>query len=456
MSVDPFRVRAWEPAPITTRQHRTRVLRECGFNLFALHAADVTVDLLTDSGTGSLSAQQQAALLTGDESYAGSRSFMRLQDTVAEIFGMPHVMPAHQGRAAEHLLARELIPSAGGAPMVVPSNGFFDTTRAHIELRGARAVDLRAEPGATGYDADFLGNINLDRLDDVLAGPDQVPAVLMVITNNVSGGQPVSLANLRAVRQHCTTAGVPVWLDACRFAENAWFIQAREPGQQHRGLTQIALDQAAVADVITMSAKKDGHAHIGGFVACDNADLADALRHASIIFEGYPSYGGLTGRDLDVMAIGLKQILDPDHLGWRIHQIAEFAADLDAAGVPVLLPAGGHAVYLDANSALPHLPRDSWPGQALAVAVYAAGGVRGCEIGSLLAGRDPETGENRWAPTDWVRLAVPRTTYSQDTLRAVADIAGQVVKRSDQIPGLRVVRETPVLRHFTATFETLP
>jgi tryptophanase len=385
--VEPFRIHSVEPIRISTREEREACLLAAGRNLFALRAEDVLIDLLTDSGTGAMSSEQWAGLQRGDESYAGSPSWYRFLDAVRELFDFPHVIPTHQGRAAEKILFSVL----GGPGRAVPNNTHFDTTRANVEFTGAEAIDLPIpEQRIPGSEHPFKGNMDVGALDALLAArPGEVPVVFVTVTNNSGGGQPVSLENLRSVRAVCDRHGVPLFLDACRFAENAWFVREREPGQGKRDVADVVREMASLADGMTMSAKKDGLANIGGWLAVRDGALAEQCRNLLILTEGFPTYGGLAGRDLDAIAQGLREVVDHDYLRYRIRSTAYLGEALLAAGVPVVRPIGGHAVYLDAGALLPHVAPLEYPGQALACALYVEGGIRGCEIGSVMFGRRP-------------------------------------------------------------------
>ncbi len=448
--VEPFRIHSVEPVEFTTVEQRTAWLQEAGNNLFALRAEHVLIDLLTDSGTGAMSRDQWAGIQRGDESYAGSPSWFRFLDAVQNLFPFRHVIPTHQGRAAEKILFSVI----GGPGKVVPNNTHFDTTRANIEHTGAEAVDLViAEGKRPELVHPFKGNMDIAALDALIqrVGVANIPAVMVTITNNSGGGQPVSLANLREVRAVCDRYGVPLFLDVCRFAENAWFIHEREEGQQGRPIVDIVRDIGALADGMTMSAKKDGMANIGGWLAMNDDDLAAQCRNLLILTEGFPTYGGLAGRDLEAIAQGLTEVVDPHYLRYRIRSTAYLADALDAAGVPVVKPAGGHAVYLDARALLPHIPPLQYPGQALATALYREGGIRGCEIGTVMFGRHPDGSEHP-AAMDLVRLAIPRRTYTQSHIDYVIEVVRWVAERAGELQGMRIVDEPPALRHFTARF----
>ncbi len=450
---EPFRIHSVEPLRMTTPEHRRRAIEEVGFNLFGLHADDVLIDLLTDSGTGAMSRDQWAAIQHGDESYAGSPSWYTFLDAVRELFPFEHVIPTHQGRAAEKIL----FAAIGGPGKVVPNNTHFDTTRANVEYTGAEAVDLVVAEGLDpASEHPFKGNMDIDALEALLVerGAEHVPAVFVTITNNSGGGQPVSLENLRAVRATCDRHGVPFFLDACRFAENAWFIREREPGQGDRTVADIVRETASLADGMTISAKKDPLANIGGWLATNDAELAERCRNLLILTEGFPTYGGLAGRDLEAIAQGLREAVDHDYLRYRIRSTAYLGAGVARAGVPIVHPVGGHAVYLDARALLPHIPPLEYPGQALAVALYETGGVRGCEIGTVMFGLHPD-GTERPAALDLVRLAIPRRTYTQSHVDYVIEVCAAVAARARELTGFRIVRQPAQLRHFTARFERL-
>jgi tryptophanase len=448
--IEPFRIKSVEPFRLTTREERLEKLKAAGYNLFALRSEEVMIDLLTDSGTGAMSSEQWAALQRGDESYAGSPSFYRFEAAVKALFPFRHVIPTHQGRAAEKILFSVI----GGPGRVVPSNTHFDTTRANIEATGATALDLVIPEGRQpALLHPFKGNMDLGALERVLAEEGkQVPVVFLTITNNTGGGQPVSLENIRAVGALCRRFGVPLFLDACRFAENAWFIRQREPGQGEREVADIVRDVAAAAQGMTMSAKKDGLANIGGWLALDDDAWARACRNSLILTEGFPTYGGLAGRDLEAIAQGLTEVVRHDYLRYRIRSTEYLGEKLTQAGVPLMLPTGGHAVYLDARGLLPHLPPLQYPGQALACALYVEGGVRGCEIGTVMFGLAPD-GTERAAPLDLVRLAIPRRTYTQSHLDYVVEVVTHVAQRAGELKGMRIVEQPPALRHFSARFE---
>jgi tryptophanase len=453
---EPWRVKVVEPIRLLPRAERERLLLAGGFSLFSIPSAAVFIDLFTDSGTAAMSDWQWAGMMMGDEAYAGSRNFYHLAETIAEVFGFEHFLPVHQGRAAENLLFSSLLTRPG---MIVPNNAHFDTTRANIQAHGGVALDLPIpEARQTAADHPFKGNVDLARLRRLLAETPRgdVPVALLTLTNNSGGGQPVALANIRAMSELCREHGVPFYLDACRFAENAWFIQQREPGQRRRSVAQIAREMFSLADGCLMSAKKDGLANIGGFLASRDATLIEGLKQRLIVIEGFPTYGGLAGRDLEAMARGLREVLDESYLRFRIGQVQSFGARLTALGIPIVQPAGGHAVYVDARRLLPGIPPLRFPGQALSVALYREGGVRGVEIGSVMFGtRDPRTGEAQPAPLELVRLAVPRRVYTASHLEYVAGVLAQIRERRGEIKGLRMTNDPRVLRHFSARFEEI-
>jgi tryptophanase len=450
--IEPFRIKTVEPIRLTTRDERVALLRRAHWNLFAIHADDVIIDLLTDSGTSAMSAEQWAAVMRGDESYAGSPSFYRFEAAVRELMPYRHIIPTHQGRAAEAIL----FSIVGGAGRIVPSNTHFDTTRGNIEATGAEAVDLvipeAHDPSSTHP---FKGNMDVARLDALLArSGGQVPLVMLTITNNAGGGQPVSLENVRAVAATAHKYGKALIIDACRFAENAWFIKCREPGQQSRTVTDIVRDIFQAADGMTMSAKKDAFANIGGWLALNDDALAAAARNRLILTEGFPTYGGLAGRDLDAIAVGLREIVDEQYLRYRVRTNEYIGEKLLALGVPIVQPVGGHAVFVDARRLLPHIPPLQYPGQSLAVALYEYGGIRACEIGTVMFGLRPD-GTEVPAEAELVRLAMPRRVYTQSHADYVVEVFEEVVQRREQLRGMRIVEQPPQLRHFTAKFEPL-
>jgi tryptophanase len=446
--IEPFRIHSVEPVAMTTLEEREAELAAAGYNLFDVPGPRVLVDLLTDSGTGAMSSEQWAGLQRGDETYAGSASWVRFRDAVRELFPFEHVIPTHQGRAAEKIL----FSAVGGPGRTIPNNTHFDTTRANVEYSGAEALDLPIpEALVPSSRHPFKGNMDVDALRRVLAERD-VPVVFLTLTNNSGGGQPVSMENLRAVREAC--GAVPLFLDACRFAENAWFVKLREEGYADAPVPEIVREMASLADGMTMSAKKDPLANIGGWLALNDPALAEQCRNLLILTEGFPTYGGMAGRDMEAVAQGLREAVDEDYLRYRIRSTEYLGEALNAAGIPVVLPIGGHAVYIDARALLPQIPPLEYPGQALAVALYREGGIRGCEIGTVMFGRRPD-GSERPAAMDLVRLAIPRRTYTQSHIDYVIEVCLHVARTADELRGLRIVEEPRTLRHFTARFAPL-
>jgi tryptophanase len=447
--IEPFRIHAVEPVRMTTREERLAELERAGWNLFRVPAERVLIDLLTDSGTGSMSSEQWAGLQRGDESYAGSPSWFRFRDAVLELFPFEHVIPTHQGRAAEKILFSVL----GGPGRTIPNNTHFDTTRANVEFTGAEALDLPIpEARVPSLRHPFKGNMDVEALRRVLAERD-VPCVFLTITNNSGGGQPVSLENARAVREAC--GDTPLFLDACRFAENAWFVKQREEGYADTPVADIVRELASLADGMTMSAKKDPLGNIGGWLAVNDGALAEQCRNLLILTEGFPTYGGMAGRDMEAIAQGLREAVDEDYLRYRIRSTEYLGEALDRAGIPVMLPVGGHAVYMDARALLSHIPPLAYPGQALAVALYLEGGIRACEIGTVMFGRRPD-GSEAPAAMDLVRLAIPRRTYTQSHVDYAIEVCELVAARAGELRGFEIVEEPAQLRHFTARFAPLP
>jgi tryptophanase len=446
--IEPFRIKSVEPIRMTTREQREAILREASFNPFLIRASDVLIDLLTDSGTGAMSSEQWAGVMRADESYAGAESFFRFERTLRDITGFQHILPTHQGRASERILFELL-----GAPgKMIPSNGHFDTTRANIEHSGAEARDLplpiAKEPGTR---APFKGNMDTAALEAFIkaAGPEQVPLVMVTVTNNSGGGQPVSLENLRAVRKICDKYKLPLFLDACRFAENAWFIKTREKGQERRTVREIVRDMFDLADGATISAKKDGMVNIGGVLLIRDKALFQKACNLLILTEGYVTYGGLAGRDLEAMAQGFQEVLEEDYLAYRIRSTQYLGEKLLAAGIQIIDPPGGHAVYIDAKAFCPHIPPANFPGQAVVCGLYRVGGIRSCEIGSVMF-----SGDGRPAPPmELVRLAIPRRVYTQSHIDYVAEAAAELFSQRSTLRPLRITEAPPVLRHFTARFE---
>lgn len=448
---EPFRIKMVERIRRTTREERERILEVAGFNLFFVPAEAILIDLLTDSGTGAMSSDQWAGMIRGDESYAGSPSFDRFRESVQAITGMKHVIPTHQGRAAERILFSVMCRPGD----VVPNNTHFDTTRANCEAAGAEALDLPIpEALEAANQHPFKGNMDVERLEKSIAQIEngRIPLVMLTLTSNSNGGQPVSMGNIRAVKEICSRHGIPLYFDASRFAENAYFIKLREPGYQDKSPRQIAREMFGYADGCTMSAKKDGLANIGGFIGTNEDGLAQAEKENLIMTEGYPTYGGLAGRDLEALAIGLNEVLEEDYLQHRIGMTAYLGRKLAKADVPIVKPPGGHAIYIDARAFLPHLAPTQFPGSALAAELYIEGGIRSFEIGSLLFGHRDAEGREHPGPMDLLRLAIPRRVYTQSHLDYVADVTIRVWERREQIGGLELSFQTARLRHFTARF----
>jgi tryptophanase len=443
---EPFRIKSVEPIRWTTRAQREELLRAAHYNLFLLPADDVLIDLLTDSGTGAMSTHQWAAVMEGDESYAGSRSFDHFRNSIQEITGYTHVIPTHQGRAAERILFNVMCKKGS----VVPNNTHFDTTRANVEAVGAEAVDLLpAEARQPGKLAPFKGDMDVAALAALIerVGRERIPLVMLTVTNNSGGGQPVSMGNVRAVAAVCHQHGIPLYFDACRFAENAYFIKLREPGYATKTPKQIAQEMFSLGDGCTMSAKKDGMANIGGFLCTNDDMLARQEENLLILTEGYPTYGGLAGRDLEAVAVGIQEALEEDYLRYRIASTAYLGNHIAEQGVPIVQPPGGHAIYIDAKAFLPQIPLEQFPGAALAAELYLEGGIRSVEIGSLMFGAA--------AQMELVRLAIPRRVYTQSHIDYVVEVILQVFARREAIKGLRLTYEAPFLRHFTAHLEPL-
>jgi len=453
--IEPFRIRSVEPIRMTTRSERRDLLARAGYNVFLLHSEDVLLDFLTDSGTSAMSAAQWAGMQRGDESYAGSPSYYRFERAVQEIFGFEYVIPTHQGRAAERIL----FSTTCGPGDVVPSNTHFDTTRANVEAVGAEARDLPCPEGtdpATPHP--FKGNMDVGRLEALFVevGAERIPLVMLTVTNNSGGGQPVSMANMKAVAEVCRRHGRPLYIDACRFAENAYFVKLREEGYRDRSVREIALEMFNLADGCTMSAKKDGLANIGGFLALRDASLAQTQRNLLILTEGFPTYGGLAGRDLEAIAIGLHEVLEEDYLDYRLASVRYLGEKIAEGGVPIMQPPGGHAVYIDAAALLPHVPSVEFPGQTVVAELYLEGGIRGVEVGSVMFGRrDPDTGEELPARMELVRLALPRRVYTQSHVDYAVEAILAFAARKEHVGGFRFTEQQSVLRHFTARFAPL-
>jgi tryptophanase len=452
--IEPFKIKSVEPIRFTTEEERTAILRSASYNMFLVRADDVLIDLLTDSGTSAMSASQWAGIMMGDESYAGARSFYRFEKAVRDLTGLRHIIPTHQGRAAEKIL----FSLVGGPGRVVPNNSHFDTTRANVEFSGAEAVDLPvAEAAQPGLVADFKGNMDVPALERFIQerGVANIPLCMITVTNNSGGGQPVSMANIRAVKEVCVRHGIPLFLDACRFAENAWFMKKREPEFARTPVRAIAREMFSYADGVTMSAKKDAIVNMGGFLALNDDQLALRARNLLIVTEGFPTYGGLAGRDLEAIAQGLEEVLDEHYLHYRVRSVEYLGEKLTAAGVPILRPPGGHAIYLDARAFAPHIPPERFPGQAVVVELYRLGGIRSVEIGSVMFGKTGPDGVFHPARLELVRLAIPRRVYTQSHIDYVIEVVVEAHRHRAALPGYRITEEAPILRHFTAKFEPI-
>lgn len=446
--IEPFKIKSVEPIYFNSREERMKILDKAFFNPFLIAAEDVLIDLLTDSGTSAMSSDQWAGIMKGDESYAGSSSFFHFEKTVRELTGMPFIIPTHQGRAAEKIL----FSITGGKGKFFLSNTLFDTTRANIEFSGAEGIDLICEEGKhPSIAAPFKGNMDVSALQKVIneKGPENIPMCIITITNNSGGGQPVSMQNIKEVKNICIKNNIPLYIDACRFAENAYFIKLREAGYASKPVEEIVHEIFSCADGCTMSAKKDAFANIGGFLAMHDPELARDCRNLLIITEGFPTYGGLAGRDLEAISIGLHEVMDEHYLQYRIRSIEYLTEKLTKAGVPVMVPAGGHAVYLDAAAFLPHIPIDQYPGQALVGALYIEGGIRSVEIGSLMFGKYDENKNLIPSKLELVRLAIPRRVYTQSHIDYVSEVIIEVHRQREKIKGLTILEEAPMLRHFT-------
>ena len=450
--IEPFKIKSVEPIYFTTKEQRKTILENAHYNPFSIHANDVLIDLLTDSGTSAMSSNQWAGIMLGDESYAGSSSFFKFETAVRDITGMPMIIPTHQGRAAEKIIFSIL----GGKGNYFLSNTLFDTTRANIEFSGAEGIDLVCEEGKhPSIPAPFKGNMDVTALRNEIKhiGASHIPLVIMTITNNSGGGQPVSMQNIRETSAVCKEFGIPMFIDACRFAENAYFIKMREEGYAQKSIPEIVKEMFSYADGCTMSAKKDAFANIGGFLAMHNEELANRCRNLLIITEGFTTYGGLAGRDLEAIAIGLQEVMDENYLHYRLRTTEYLTNKLIDAGVPVMQPAGGHAVYLDAKAFLPHIPVEQYPGQALVCALYLEGGIRSVEIGSLMFGKYNDQHQLIPSTMELVRLAIPRRVYTQSHIDYVAEVIIEVFNNRNAITGLKITEEAPLLRHFTAKME---
>ncbi len=452
--IEPFRIKTVERIHLSTPEERENYLQNAHFNPFLLHSNQVIIDLLTDSGTSAMSSEQWAGIMRGDESYAGASSWLRMEKAIQDLTGCPYILPTHQGRAAEHLLYTRI----GGAGKVFISNTHFDTTRANIEFSGAVAIDCPiVENRDPALLHPFKGNLDTVKLQEHIAhyGAENVSAVILTVTNNSGGGQPVSMENARLVSAICKKHGIRLILDACRIAENAWFIKDREPGFEHRSYREIAQEMFALADGCVMSAKKDALVNMGGFLALRDLDLAVQCRTVLIITEGYSTYGGLSGRDMEAIAIGLEEVFEPDYLNYRIKSTAYLADNLHELGIPIMRPAGGHAVYIDARAFYPDIPLDQYPGQVMVCELYRLGGIRCCEIGSVMFGKYDEHGALIPATMDLVRLAIPRRVYTQSHIDYVIETFAELLKHRDRKTGYRITYEPPFLRHFTARFEAV-
>ena len=452
--IEPFKIKSVEPIRFTTVEQREAILRRAAFNPFLIPADDVLIDLLTDSGTSAMSSRQWAGIMDGDESYAGSRSFFRFEKTVRELTGLRNIIPTHQGRAAEKIL----FSIVGGKGRSIPNNTHFDTTRANVEFSGAEAVDFLTAVGKQPeVRADFKGNMDLEALEAFIrkVGGANIPLCMITVTNNSGGGQPVSMQNIRETKALLRRFDIPLFLDACRFAENAYFIKRREPGYAQKSIREIVWEMFSYADGCTMSAKKDALVNIGGFLALNDDALATQARNLLIVTEGFPTYGGLAGRDLEAMAQGLDEILDEDYLRYRIRSIEYLGEKMAALGIPIVQPPGGHAIYIDAKSLLPHIPPREYPGQAIVAELYRLGGIRCVEIGSVMFGKYDAAGSLISPPMELVRLAIPRRVYTQSHIDYVIEVCEELAKSRKDLRGYRIVEEAPVLRHFTAKFEPL-
>jgi tyrosine phenol-lyase len=453
--IEPFKIKSVEPIRFTTPAEREAILRRAWYNPFLIRADDVLIDLLTDSGTSAMSARQWAGVMDGDESYAGSRSFFRFERVIKNLTGFRHVIPTHQGRAAEKIL----FSVVGGPGKHIPNNTHFDTTRANVEFAGAEAHDFPTEEGKQpALIADFKGNMDLIALERFIKerGRATIPLCMLTVTNNSGGGQPVSMENIRRTSQMLRKHGIPLFLDACRFAENAFFIKKREKGYARKSVREIAREMFSYADGCTMSAKKDALVNMGGFLALNDNTLAEKARNILIVTEGFPTYGGLAGRDLEAIAQGLEEILDEHYLTYRIRSVEYLGEKLVERGIPIVQPPGGHAVYLDAKRFVPHIAPEQYPGQSIVAELYRKGGIRSVEIGSVMFGKtDPKTGKLASPPMELVRLAIPRRVYTQSHIDYVIEVAQEVYKDRKRMKGMRIVEEPPVLRHFTAKFQPL-
>ena len=453
--MEPYKNKVIEKIYETTRSEREEILKRAGYNLFQIPANNVTIDLLTDSGTSAMSANQWSGLFLGDESFAGSENFYHLEKTARDLFGIKHILPTHQGRAAEHLLFSVLVHPGD----IVPNNTHFDTTRAHIEHRGAIAEDLVIDEGLDLNSLHpFKGNMNFQKLEKLIkqARKGKIPLIMLTITNNSVGGQPVSLENIKTIRNISKKHGIPLFFDACRFAENAYLIKEREEGLKNKSIREIVQEMFSHVDGFTFSAKKDAFANIGGLLGVNNDSLAEKLKDLLILYEGFPTYGGLAGRDLEAITRGLEEALDENYLAFRIGQVREFGERLLNEGIRILQPVGGHAVYLDAKTFLPHISQIQFPGQALSIALYLESGIRTVEVGSVTSTkRDPETGVTTYPKMELVRMALPRRVYSRSHINFIVNSVINLYQEREQVPGYRIISESPFLRHFTAQFKPI-
>ena len=452
--IEPFKIKSVEPIKFTTKEERIKILKDAGYNPFLIKAENVIIDLLTDSGTSAMSAKQWSGIMDGDESYAGSKSFFKFESTVKKITGHNFIIPTHQGRAAEKIL----FTIVGGKGKFIPNNTHFDTTRANVEFTGAEAVDLLNEQGKhPEIRADFKGNMDVEALENFIkkTGKENIPLVMITVTNNSGGGQPVSMQNVKDVKSVCDKYNLPLFIDACRFAENAYFIKKREKGYEDKSILEIAQEMFSYADGATMSAKKDALVNIGGFLSLNNEELATQCRNLLIVTEGFPTYGGLAGRDLEAVAQGLEEILDENYLHYRIRSTEYLGEKITAAGVPIIEPPGGHAIYIDAKSFLPHVPPHQFPGQSITCELYLEGGIRAVEIGSVMFGKYDENGDVISPPMELVRMAIPRRVYTQSHIDYVAEVVIEVYKNRNKLSGYKFTYEAPMLRHFTARFEKI-
>ncbi len=452
--IEPFKIKSVEPIRFTTLEERIKILHDAHYNPFLIHAEDVLIDLLTDSGTSAMSAKQWAGMMEGDESYAGARSFFRFEKAVQDLTGMKNIIPTHQGRAAEKILFTII----GGAGKYIPNNTHFDTTRANVEFSGAVAVDFQTEEGKRpDVIAPFKGNMNVAALEKFIqeTGAENIPVCFITVTNNSGGGQPVSMQNIRETKSVLNKYGIPLFIDACRFAENAFFIKKREKGYDNKTPKEIAQEMFSYADGVTMSAKKDAIVNMGGFLALNNDSLATQARNLLIVTEGFPTYGGLAGRDLEAIAQGLEEVLDEHYLTYRLRSVEYLGNKLTEIGIPILQPPGGHAIYIDAKSFLPHIAPHEYPGQSVVCELYKIGGIRSVEIGSVMFGKYDEKGNIVSPPMELVRLAIPRRVYTQSHIDYVIECSIELHSNRKSLTGYAITYEAPQLRHFTAQFKPL-